>query len=66
MLYKTQPKQALAYLFKHGGGPLSLSALLDAFTSADTDRLRQAAPIRELIEFTKDMAWSASIRSLNK
>ncbi len=56
MLYKTQPKQALAFLFKQGGGPKNLAPLLDALMSAELDRPRAVAPIGELIAFAEEMA----------
>ncbi len=48
---KTQPKQALEYLFKNGGGPATLQELLDDLTSNDIERLRSTYPVRHLVEF---------------
>ncbi len=62
VFYKGQPKQALALLFKQGGGPKDLPALLDAFTDADVERLRQVTPIAELIAFAEEMTLAGGRR----
>jgi hypothetical protein len=56
MFYKTQPKHALAFLFKSGGGPKNLTALLNELTEDDTQKIRQAPPLRDLISFIERVA----------
>jgi hypothetical protein len=51
MYFCKTPKDALADLFVNGGGPKTLSKLLDALTEEDVERLRATGPIRELITF---------------
>jgi hypothetical protein len=51
MFYKTQPRQALEFLFREGGGPSSLPKFLSSLTEEDVDRLRMIGPIRDLNHF---------------
>jgi hypothetical protein len=63
MLYKTQPKETLAYLFTQGAGPSTLTHLLGALTDAEVNRLRATVPIRELITFTREVSGTIEKRS---
>jgi hypothetical protein len=48
---KFNPKAALDFLFKNGGGPTSLSQLLASLTPEDVAKLQGTPPIHQLMEF---------------
>jgi hypothetical protein len=56
LFFATQPKQALEFLYAHGGGPSTLAELLKALTEADIERLQVIGPVGELIAFASEMA----------
>lgn len=55
MFYKTQPKEALAFLLAQGGGPTTLAKLLQKLTEEDVEQFRATYPIPELLMFIHEV-----------